>query len=169
MKLKRTYGAVMLAMAASLAVATPAFAGDGGPAPTTLPAPPAAQGQVVFYRTGGMVGAAMGCGVNQGTERISALGGGKYFILNIAPGTYEFNARSEARDTLRLEVEAGETYYVRCTIRMGFMVGRPNLSPSTAEEFATRRDDLKYVDSDDVGPRVLPDPSATTAPAPAAN
>jgi hypothetical protein len=158
----------MAAMAASLAVSAPAYAGDGTAVPTTLPAAPADMGQVIFWRPGTMVGGAMGCGVNQGTERISALGAGKYFIVNLTPGTHSFNARSEARDELTLEVEPGETYYVRCTIRMGIMVGRPNLAPSTAEEFNTRRENLKYVDSDDVGPRVLPDPGATAAAAPAA-
>lgn len=158
----------MLSVAASMAVATPALAGDGMPPPATLPAPPEGQGQVIFWRPGSFVGSAMGCGVNEGTERISALGNGKYFIVPMAPGTHEFNARSEARDNLTLEVEPGETYYVRCTIRMGVFVGRPNLAPSSEEEFGTRRDGLKYVDSDDIGPRVLRDPGAS-APAAAAN
>ncbi|WP_439534511.1 DUF2846 domain-containing protein [Polymorphobacter sp.] len=133
-------------------------ADKGNPVPATLPAPPDGQGQIVFWRSGTVVGGAMGCGVNIGTERISALGAGKYFVLNLAPGAYEFNAKSEAKDVLNLEVDPGETSYVKCTIRMGVMSGRPNLSPSSAEEFGTKRDSLKYVDSDDIGPKVLPDP-----------
>lgn len=105
----------------------------------------------------------MGCGVNIAKERISALGAGHYFILNTAPGTYEFNAKSEAKDVLRLEVEADETYVVKCAIRMGFMAGRPNLSPSSIEEFNAKRNGMKYVDSDDLGPKVLPDPGITLA------
>lgn len=157
-----------LMFAAALALsaaggAIPAQAFDGGPVPATLPTPPAGQGQVIFWRPGTMVGGAMGCGVNMGTERISALGAGKYFILNLAPGTHEFNARSEARDVLTLEVEPGETYFVRCTIRMGFMVGRPNLSPSTLAEFNEKRDDLEYVDGDDLGERAARDPNPPAA------
>lgn len=168
MNFKNMPRVAMAALAASMALATPAFAGDGTKAPATLPAAPADMGQVIFWRPGTMVGGAMGCGVNEGADRISALGAGKYFILNLTPGTHGFNARSEARDDLTLEIEPGETYYVRCTIRMGFMVGRPNLAPSTAEEFNARRENLEYVDSDDVGPRVLPDPGAAAA-TPAAN
>ncbi len=140
--------------------AAPALAATtkGSPAPATLPAAPEGQGQIIFWRSGTMVGAAMGCGVNIGTERISALGAGKYFILNLAPGAYEFNAKSEAKDVLNLEVEPGETYHVKCTIRMGLMSGRPNLSPSNLAEFNEKRDGLKYVDSDDIGPKVLADP-----------
>lgn len=140
-----------------------AMAAEGSPAVATMPAPPTGQGQIVFWRPGSLVGAGLGCGVNQGTERISALGRGKYFLLNLAPGAYEFNAKSEAKDTLNLEVEEGEVYYVKCTIRMGIMTGRPNLAPSTSAEFSEKKADLKYVDSDDVGPRVVPDPATAAA------
>jgi hypothetical protein len=159
MTMKTILAALPLA-ATLLTIAAPAAAEEGRPAPAVLPSPPEGQGQVVFWRPGTMVGAAMGCGVNEGTTRISSLGAGKYLVMNMAPGTYEFSARSEARDTLRLEVEPGEVVYVRCTIRMGIMVGRPNLAPSTAEEFNARRENLDYVDSDDIAlpERVLADP-----------
>lgn len=120
---------------------------------------------MLFWRSGTLVGTAMGCGVNLGQERISALGAGHYFILPLAPGNYEFNAKSEAKDVLEVSVKPGETTFVKCTIKMGIMVGRPNLSPSTAEEYEKKRGDLKYVDSDDIGSKVLPDPVAAAAPA----
>lgn len=153
-------GGLKVGMALTLAgvFSPPAMAADGAATVAALPAPPAGQGQIVFWRPGSIVGAALGCGVNQGTERISALGRGKYFLLNLAPGAYEFNAKSEAKDTLNLEVEEGEVYYVKCTIRMGIMTGRPNLAPSNAAEFSEKKAELKYVDADDVGPRVAPDP-----------
>lgn len=160
--MKQIGKAAGLALAAilSTAVAPLAIAADGGPVPAVIPAPPAGQGQIVFWRPGSLGGAAIGCGVNIGTERISALGRGKYFVLNLAPGAYEFNAKSEAKDVLNLEVEPGEVSFVKCTIRMGIMVGRPNLAPSNAGEFAAKRSSLKYIDSDDAGPRVAPDPGA---------
>jgi hypothetical protein len=135
-----------------------AFADPGRPAPAKLPAPPEGKGQIVFWRSGTVVGGALGCGVNIGKERISALGAGRYFILNIEPGAHEFNAKSEAKDVLNLEVDAGESYVVKCSIRMGIMSGRPNLAPSTVEEFNSKKADLKYVDSDDIGSMVVADP-----------
>ncbi|MGN6225110.1 hypothetical protein [Pseudoxanthomonas sp.] len=36
---------------------------------------------------------------------------------------------------LNMEVEAGETYYVIGGITMGFLAGRPNLSPSDQAAF----------------------------------
>lgn len=142
--------------------ATAALAGEGQPVPAELPAPPDGKGQVIFWRPSSFVGGAMGCGVNLGTERISALGNGRYFLVNMDPGTYEFNAKSEAKDVLTLEVEDGETSYVRCTIRMGILVGRPNLAPSSQQEFDGKKEKLKYVDSDDIGPKVSPDPATAT-------
>lgn len=144
---------------------SPVLAAEGAKVPDTLPAPPEGQGQIVFWRGATMMGGGMGCGVNQGAERISALGRGKYFVMNLAPGAYEFNAKSEAKDVLNLEVAAGQTQFVKCTIKMGVMVGRPNLSPSTPEEFAEKRGDLRYVDSDDIGAKVLADPGAATGTA----
>lgn len=163
-KTSRAFAAAAALGLAAISAVPAAMAAPGGSAPEVLPAPPAGQGQIVFWRPSTIVGAALGCGVNLGTERISALGRGKYFLLNLAPGSYEFNAKSEAKDTLNLEVEPGEVYYVKCTIRMGIMMGRPNLAPSNLAEFAAKKTDLKYVDSDDVGTRVVPDPSVAVVP-----
>ncbi len=76
----------------------------GRPAPGELPPVAQGMGRIVFWRSGTYVGSGMGCGVNIGTERISALGAGKYFVLDLAPGAYEFNAKSEAKDVLNTEV-----------------------------------------------------------------
>lgn len=129
-------------------------------APAIVPAPPEGLGQVLFWRSGTIMGGSMGCGVNAGDERISALGAGHYFIVALPPGNHVFNARSEARDVLEVAVRPAETAYVKCTIRIGIVIGRPNLSPSTAAEYENKRGDLKYVDSDDIGPKVRPDPAS---------
>jgi hypothetical protein len=105
-----------------------------GPA---VPPPPAGMGQVVFYRTSSM-GMLVSCRVREGETVVNRLPPGKYFIHPTAPGAHEYNVRSEARDSLRLEVEEGETYYVRCAIGMGFGVGRPNLSPQNRADFDQR-------------------------------
>jgi hypothetical protein len=158
---------IVVTACAALGAACAASAAERVPgrlAPATLPAPPEGQGQLLFWRSGTVVGKGMGCGVNIGNERISALGAGRYFILPLPAGEYEFNAKSEAKDVLSVAVKPGETTYVKCTIKMGVMVGRPNLSPSTAEEYAAKRGDLKYVDSDDIGPKVLADPAPVAEP-----
>jgi len=117
----------------------------------SIPAPPEGQGQVVFFRTGGQ-GFAMGCSVNENSEKISSLGAGRYFMMVAEPGPHSFSAKSEAKDTLNLEVEPDETQYVRCKIKMGFMAGRPDLAPSSKAEFDELSHKLKMVDDDDMGP-----------------
>jgi hypothetical protein len=161
--------------ALSLLVAAPAFAASD--APVVIPAAPAGKGQIVFYRTGTIMGAAMGCAVNEGGQKISSLGAGRYFVLVTEPGRHEYTVKSEAKDVLALEVESGETQYAMCKIKMGIMAGRPDLRPSTEAEFRKAGTD-RLVDADDMGPApgaIRPDQmaaaiaagSAPAAPAPA--
>lgn len=130
-------------------VGAPAIASDK--APVTIPTPPAGKGQIVFFRTGTIMGAAMGCAVNENGEKISSLGAGRYFILVTEPGRHEYMVKSEAKDFLALEVEADETQYAVCKIKMGFMAGRPDLRPSTEAEFRKSSTD-RLVDDEDMGP-----------------
>lgn len=156
--MKTMIAAALIAVSGlGMATATAAEPTKAEAPPKTIPAPPEGKGQVVFFRTGGS-GFALGCGVNENGERLSALGAGKYFILPTEPGSHTYTVKSEATDLLTLEVEPGETQYVRCKIKMGIMVGRPNIAPSTPEEFAKESHKLKYVDADDRGEKVLPEP-----------
>lgn len=119
-------------------------------APIAIPAPPEGKGQVVFFRPSGM-GFAIGCSVNEKGQRVSSLGAGRYFVMVAGPGRHEFTVKSEAKDTLALEVEAGETQYAACQIKMGIMLGRPDLAQSSEAEFR-KHGKLKLVDADDMGP-----------------
>ncbi|HYI63856.1 MAG TPA: DUF2846 domain-containing protein [Allosphingosinicella sp.] len=103
----------------------------------TIPPPPAGMGQIVFYRSSRM-GMLVSCRVHENGQVVNRLPPGKYFIQNTTPGPHEYSVRSESTDKLRLEVEEGETQYVRCAIGMGIGVGRPNLSPQSREDFDRR-------------------------------
>lgn len=102
-----------------------------------VPAPPAGMGQVVFYRSS-MMGALISCRVRENGQVVNKLPPGKYFIHQTTPGIHEYAVKSEAKDMLRVEVEEGETQYVRCAINAGIGVGRPNLSPQSREDFDKR-------------------------------
>jgi hypothetical protein len=147
---------LLLPMLAAALSAGPALAADkkdegGASTAVVIPAPPAGKGQIVFYRTGTIMGAAMGCAVNEKGQKISSLGAGRYFLLVTDPGRHEYTVKSEAKDVLALEVEADETQYAMCRIKMGFMAGRPDLRPSTEAEFHKSSTD-KLVDDEDMGP-----------------
>ncbi|HEY7807343.1 MAG TPA: hypothetical protein VIC34_09100 [Croceibacterium sp.] len=145
---------VTAAAAASIAAsAAPAVAGDAAKgAPVSVPAPPAGKGQIVFYRPGG-TGMAMGCTVREGETKISSVGNGKYVVAE--PGKHDYAVRSEAKDSLTLLVEPDETQFVRCKIKMGIMAGRPDIFPSSADDFAKVSPKLKMVHDDDMGQGAL--------------
>ena len=140
-----------VAMALAVSVVSPVVAADiKSEAPIAIPAPPSGKGQIVFFRPGGM-GFALGCSVNENGQKVSSLGAGTYFIMVTDPGKHEFSVKSEATDALALEVEPDETQYAKCKIKMGIMVGRPDIAPATETEFrAAKR--LKMVDAEDMGP-----------------
>ena len=104
-----------------------------------------------------LMGVALGCTVHENEPQIARLGSGKYFVVTEAPGKHEFSTRGEATDRLVLEVEAGETYFVKRNIGMGMMSGRANLSPSDEATFAKKAKGLNLW----TGPK----PEATAAAA----
>ncbi len=115
--------------------APPAAAAESATTSAIVGAPPAGKGQIVFFRPSKFTGGGVSFSIRQGNKGVAKLGNGTYFVLPIDPGVQEFTNHSEARDTLRLEVEPGETYYVQQTIGMGMMVGRPHLTPSDKASF----------------------------------
>jgi hypothetical protein len=132
------------ALCASMMIAVPGIAyAAKTKTPTVVSAPEAGKGQVVFYRTGGLVGAAISCNVRENGALVGGLSGGKYFVVNFEPGKHVFTTKSEATDTLNMEIESGETYYVRCQIGAGVVAGRPNLSPVEKAAFDEKSSGLK--------------------------
>ena len=158
--MKQMLTALALAAAAPLAMtaaAPAAVAEEKEEAALVIPAPPEGKGQVLFYRTGGLSGAALGCAVfDVGAEdKLSSLGSGKYFILVSEPGPRSFTVKSlETKDALTLEIEEGETQFVRCKIKTGFMSGRADIGPSTETEFRAKHKNPKLVDAEDMSEAV---------------
>jgi hypothetical protein len=91
--------------------------------------------QIVFFRPGTIVGAALGCTVYEGDGQVARLGAGKYYLISAEPGQHAFSTRGQAADALNLEVEADETYFVRCKIGSGVISGAAQLEPSDRESF----------------------------------
>lgn len=129
-----------------------AVAAPGARIAGMLDAAPADKGQVVFYRPGGG-GGMVGCMVREGEgaaeKHLSKLTGNRYFTVNAEPGTHQYWVKSEATDRLNMEIEPGETYFVKCKISMGFFVGRPNLAPSDLAEFTKYQKKLKLMKKED--------------------
>ncbi len=125
--------------------------------PAVISPPPAGKGQIVFYRTGGLMGAAISCNVREDGKLVGGLSGGKYFVSVVEPGKHVFTTKSEAKDTLNMEIESNETYYVRCTIGAGVMAGRPNLSPVDKAAFDEKSGGLKFKSADKIAAEIAKD------------
>jgi hypothetical protein len=98
-------------------------------------APPAGKGQVVFFRPSAMSGWAVWFNVRENGAALGKLTNGVYFVTPLDPGTHTFTAATENKDTLKLEIDDGETYYVKGGITMGIMIGEANIAPSDKVAF----------------------------------
>ncbi|HEY3812027.1 MAG TPA: DUF2846 domain-containing protein [Caulobacteraceae bacterium] len=107
------------------AAAAPAAPADAST--SRVGAPPAGKGQIVFFRPSA-AGFLLSFSVHDGDKGVVKLANNSYAVVPIEPGTHTFVIESEAKDTLTLEIEAGETYYVRQSMAMGLIVGHPRLS-----------------------------------------
>jgi hypothetical protein len=141
---------------AGLALPGVAYAAEDVRVVPTIAPPAAGKGQVVFYRPGGM-GPLIRCTVREDGKMIARVGSGKYLVMPAEPRAHSYTAKTEATDTVRVEVEPDETTYVKCKITMGLMAGRPNLSPSSAEEFAKLGKNLKPQDPADLAEDIAKD------------
>ena len=134
---------ILKGLVASLAVAMLSPLPVQAKEAVSIGAPEKGKGQVVFFRKGGLFGAAISCAVHEKGEKLSSLPPGKYAVIQAEPGIHEYTVASESKDTLRLEIEDGETYYSQCNVTMGVMAGRPNLSPSDKDKFGEMSAKLK--------------------------
>lgn len=145
MKLSKSIFASAFALALlAVPASAPAFAKEkAAKTAVMVQAPPEGQGQIVFFRPGSMMGMALGCHVREDGRLVGNLANGKYYIQSFAPGKHTFTTASEATDTLNMEVESGETYYVKCGIGMGVVAGRPNIAPVEKAVFDEKSAKLK--------------------------
>jgi hypothetical protein len=92
-------------------------------------------GRVIFFRPQRLQGAALSFRVRAGEVEYCTLNNGTYFVVDLAPGAYQFDTRGEVRDYLPLEIEPDETYYVEGRLGMAVLTMRPNLAPSSPAVF----------------------------------
>jgi hypothetical protein len=105
------------------------------PAPAATPAAVAAPAGMAdgtallhIYRVGRMAGAAIGYDVRLGDEVVyRARNNSKITIPITGAGAAALWAKTESRADLPLDIEPGREYWIRCGMRMGAFVGRPDL------------------------------------------
>lgn len=101
--------------------------------PEGIVAPPEGRGQVVFFRPSRFVGAALSFTVRENEQDLGRLPNGRYFVHVAEPGIHEYEIGRN--DTMRMEIEPGETYYAIQSTQMGVVAGRAVLSPADQAAF----------------------------------
>ena len=97
-------------------------------------------GTIVIYRGSSIVGAALGCPVRYKGQEIVELGRGKYAEWDVPAGRYILTNKTAS---VEVSVDPGETRYVRCMIKTGFLTGRADLQIVDEESFAEKRNDFE--------------------------
>jgi len=92
------------------------------------------KGLIVFYRVKKGAGSAIPIGVHYSGGSVGTLKNGASFQKYFAPGEYTFWSKVITEDSVTLTVEAGNTYYIRGDVRMGFYIGRPKLKQTQVLE-----------------------------------
>ena len=116
------------APAAATAPAAPAAVGS-------VPPPPAGKGQIVFFRPSSFVGMAVYFKIRENEAELGKLSNGAYFVQVTDPGKHTFTAKTENTSKLTLEIDDGETYYVKGGLSMGLIVAEANIAPSDQATF----------------------------------
>lgn len=128
----------------ALAALAPFAAYPQEAAPAAPAAAPAEEtGTVVFFREKKFAGAAISYKVRENGVELCKLKSGSFCTVAAPVGKHEYVVHSEAKDVLTIEVEPGETYYVVGALSVGFLAGRPNLSPSDKATFDGMKAKLK--------------------------
>jgi len=99
-----------------------------GPVYQKVETVPADRGLVYIYRPSSFVGGGVSYDVKVGETPVTTLYNGGYYPYLSAPGEVEFWAKTESRSAVTLDVKAGETYFLKGTVGVGLLVGRPHLT-----------------------------------------
>lgn len=114
----------------ALLVALTACATSSGT--VSLPEVKPDMGLVVFYRQANMKGRAIRFEISDSAKgSIGYLSDGTVVHRDLEPGSHTFTVRApsvDGQDSVTLDVEAGQTYYVKGTVLWGWPAGRPKFT-----------------------------------------
>jgi hypothetical protein len=132
-----------LTLTAALFAATPFFSDPALPQEERQVILENEPGKIVIYRRGSVVGAAIACPVRSGGRDLVELGRGRYAELDVEPGRHILENKNAS---VEVSVLAGETRYIRCQIKSGFMSGRADFQIVDGSEFLKIKADLQPAD-----------------------
>ena len=119
-----------------------------GPAFAKVETIPADKGLIYIYRPQAFQGGAVSYDVRVNDAVVTHLSNGGYYPYFAAPGEAQVSAKTEATSSVTLDVKAGQTYYVKGGVRIGFLVGRPHLMVMANDVGASEIADCKLIIAD---------------------
>lgn len=110
---------------------------------SAIPTLKPAEGRIYFYRTSAL-GAAVQPTINlNGTAVGTSITSG-FFFVDRPPGSYEVMMGTEVERKLTFTLEAGQERFVRTSISLGLLVGRPHAELVDAKEAREEISTLSY-------------------------
>jgi hypothetical protein len=82
---------------------------------------------VYIYRPDSFIGGGVAYDVKVGETPIITLYNGGYYPYFSEPGEIEFWAKTEAKSSVTIDIKPNTSYYIKGTVGVGFLVGRPHL------------------------------------------
>lgn len=83
--------------------------------------------KVIIYREGNMNGSALAFKITANDSLLIRIRNNTYFVYDCSPGEYTFMVKGHEHTKINLTTEAGQTYYLRFDLRMGFWTSLPEL------------------------------------------
>jgi hypothetical protein len=135
-----------------VADAGPVVAEATGPAADVVPgkvkAPLPGKGRIVFFREAVFLAGGYPVDIRTGpdfTVKLGTLTSGQYLVVDAEPGVHLFSSLKKDGGTVRIEVEAGQTYFVR-GVAIGFPAFPPtSITSSDRETFVSMSGSLRAV------------------------
>lgn len=132
----------------------------------SIPALDPEQGRIFFYRPSA-IGAAIQPNILVNGSVVGEMVPLGFFYVDRSPGNYVVTARTESEATLQLTLQPSQTQYVKGSISLGILVGRPNLSLVDQTNALIEMQDLGYAGSTPLGTGTASAaPPASTAASP---
>jgi hypothetical protein len=108
------------------------------------PAP--ADKAVIYFVRPSSLGFAVNFSYFDSTRLIGKFSGPAYIRYTCDPGAHIFWARSENRDFVEADVEAGRVYFIEAIVKMGAVKAAVNLDPVNPEDEKRMKKILKLID-----------------------
>ena len=105
-----------------------------------IQANPSDAGKIVIYRPSSIMGAGVACPVRYQGKELVELGRGKFAEWPVAAGRYILTNKTAS---VEVSVSPGETRYVRCQIKTGFMSGRADFQIVDRQSFEEHQADFE--------------------------